>query len=74
MNRRVAKSPLTILACVAGAWKVVGERENGRARGRHAFFFCAHYFQAPATQAILPIKMKKGWPTDGKCKICSQGC
>ena len=24
------------LACVAGAWKVVGERENGRARGRHA--------------------------------------
>ena len=24
------------LACVAGAWKVVGERENGRVRGRHA--------------------------------------
>ena len=24
------------LAWVAGAWKVVGERENGRARGGHA--------------------------------------
>ena len=44
--------------------EVVGERENGRERGRHArtsllaclllarpFFSCAHYFQAPATQA-----------------------
>ena len=40
--------------------EVVGERKNGRARGRHAggvsfsrarFFFFAHYFQAPATQA-----------------------
>ena len=38
-------------------------RENGRARGRHAclllthpFFFCAHHFQAPATQAsISPV-------------------
>ena len=38
----------------------VGERENGRARGRHArgespsrapVFSCAHYSQAPATQA-----------------------
>ena len=34
----------------------MGERENGRARGRHApsrapVFSCAHYFQAPATQA-----------------------
>ena len=27
--------------------EVAGERENGRARGRHA----PHYFQAPATQA-----------------------
>ena len=41
--------------------EVVGERENGRARGRHArvspsrtrVFSCAHYFQAPATQANL---------------------
>ena len=42
--------------------EVVGERENERARGRHArgrvspsrapVFSCAHYFQAPATQAI----------------------
>ena len=41
--------------------EVVGERENGRARGRHArgvsrslahVFSCAHYFQAPATQAM----------------------
>ena len=48
--------------------EVVGETENGRARGRHArgdcslsprvfpsrapVFSCAHYFQAPATQAI----------------------
>ena len=39
--------------------EVVGERENGRARGRHPrvspsrapVFSCAHYFQAPATQA-----------------------
>ena len=32
--------------------EVVGERENGRARGRHAPIFpCAHYFQAPATQS-----------------------
>ena len=43
--------------------EVVGERENGRARGRHArgeghasralVFCCAHYFQAPATQVSL---------------------
>jgi len=42
--------------------EVVGERERGRARGRHAFprvspsrapvFSCAHCFQAPATQAM----------------------
>ena len=34
--------------------EVAGERENGRARGRHArgdVFSRAHYFQAPATQA-----------------------
>ena len=40
--------------------EVVGERENGRARGRHArgespsrapVFSCANYFQAPAAQA-----------------------
>ena len=41
----------------------MGERENGRARGRHIrapVFSCAHYFQAPATQAtysalLLPL-------------------
>ena len=48
--------------------EVVSERKNGRARGRHAgaegslssrvspsrapVFSCAHYFQAPATQAM----------------------
>ena len=36
--------------------QVVGERDNGCARGRHAssrarVFSCAHYFQAPAAQA-----------------------
>ena len=52
-----------LVACVAGAWKV-GGRENGRARGRHARsdgvspsrapgFSCAHFFQAPATQATI---------------------
>jgi len=37
----------------------VGERENGSARGRNggslsraSVFSCAHYFRAPATQAI----------------------
>ena len=47
--------------------EVAGERENGRARGRHArvsfsrarFFLCpllpsaCYYFQAPATQATV---------------------
>ena len=40
--------------------EVMGERENGRARGRHVrgpsrapVFSCAHYFQAPATQVSL---------------------
>ena len=32
--------------------EVVGARKNGRARGRHA---CAHYSQAPATQAITHV-------------------
>ena len=65
--------------------EVVGETENGRARGRHARgdcslslrvspsrapdFSCAHYFQAPATQAIEwmgyclhhPIVVSAGW-------------
>ena len=42
--------------------EVAGERENGRARGRHAtpsrvpVFSWAHYFQAPATQAKTTIK------------------
>ena len=34
----------------------MGEKENGRARGRRArapVLSCARYFQAPATQAIL---------------------
>ena len=39
--------------------EVVGERENGRARGvrvslsRAPVVSCAHYFQAPATQVSL---------------------
>ena len=65
--------------------EVVGETENGRARGRHArgdcslslrvspsrtpVFSCAHYFQAPATQAIEwmgyclhhPTVVSAGW-------------
>jgi len=53
--------------------EVVGERENGRARGRHAkgslsprvspsrapVFSRAHYFQAPATQATLPVDVRR---------------
>ena len=53
--------------------EVVGERENGRARGRHAtgslspgvspsrapVFSCAHYFQVPATQASLPVDVRR---------------
>ena len=41
--------------------EVVGERENGRARGRHPrgsrapVFSHAHHFQAPATQAIRKV-------------------
>ena len=38
------------IACVAGVWKKWSYiRKNGRSRGRHNR--CAHYFQAPATQA-----------------------
>ena len=64
---------------------VVSETENGRARGRHArgdcslsprlspsrapVISCAHYFQAPATQAIewmdyclhYPNVVSAGW-------------
>ena len=38
--------------------EVVGARKNGRARGRHALapvLSCAHYFQAPATQATVLV-------------------
>ena len=49
--------------------EVVGARKNGRTRRRHArgegaprvspsrapVISCAHYFQAPATQAITPV-------------------
>ena len=43
-------------------FEVVGEREKGRATGRHApVLFFAHYFQAPATQAkqntVIYIKL-----------------
>ena len=42
--------------------EVVGERENGRARGRHAPIFpCAHYFQGPC-YAGKPIP-RQGHPT-----------
>ena len=43
--------------------EVAGERENGRARGRHAclllacVLFLAHYFQAPATPAKKECEM-----------------
>ena len=40
--------------------EVVGARKNGSARGRHAetpVLSCAHYFQAPATQAKNIIEM-----------------
>ena len=45
--------------------EVAGERENGRARGRHVcpsrapVFSCAHYFQAPATQANANSKNRR---------------
>ena len=42
--------------------EVAGERENTRARGRHAT--CAHYFQAPATQARVtrfPLNACDNW-------------
>ena len=55
---------LSVFSLRSRRLEVVGERENRRARGRHArmsplacllvarqFFSCAHYFQAPATQA-----------------------
>ena len=41
--------------------EVVGERQKGRARetrsspSRAPFFSCAHYFQAPATQANASV-------------------
>ena len=55
---------LSVFSLRSRRLEVVGERENRCARGRHArvsplaclllarqFFSCAHYFQAPATQA-----------------------
>ena len=55
---------LSVFSLCSRRLEVVCERENRRARGRHArvsplaclvlarrFFSCAHYFQAPATQA-----------------------
>ena len=55
---------LSVFSLRSRRLEVVGERENRRARGRHArvsplgclllarqFFSCAHYFQAPATKA-----------------------
>ena len=38
------------VACVAGAWKVVGERENERGRGRHPR---RPFFLVPTTTANL---------------------
>ena len=38
--------------------EVVGERKNGCARGsRTPVFSCAHYFQAPATQAKVSLAL-----------------
>ena len=47
--------------------EVAGERGNGRARGRHAsrapVFSCAHYLQAPATQATIATDLDSWrWP------------
>ena len=40
--------------------EVVGKRENGRARGRHAPIFpCAHYFQA--SQMVFTVLWKPVW-------------
>ena len=41
--------------------EVAGERENGRARetpSRAPVFSCAHYLQAPATQAMPTAKVQ----------------
>ena len=46
--------------------EVVGERENGRTRGvspsRAPVFSCAHYFQAPTTQARSIQLFHPHWP------------
>ena len=46
--------------------EVVGERENGRTRGvspsRAPVFSCAHYFQAPTTQARSIHLFHPHWP------------
>ena len=39
------------LACVVGAWMYWVKERTGAREGAH-IFSCAHYFQAPATQAI----------------------
>ena len=48
--------------------EVVGARKNGRTRGRHAatpVLSCAHYFQAPATQA----KNTRNGDSGGACRL-----
>ena len=68
-KRKMTISSYSWFSCTGWFWlysdslrsrrlEVAGERENGRARGRHArspsrapVFSWAHYFQAPATQA-----------------------
>ena len=53
---RISDKNASIASLRSRRLEVAGERENGRAKGRHArvapVFSCAHYFQAPATQAI----------------------
>ena len=41
----------SFVACLAGAWKKWAQKKNGRARGRHACLFRAHYFLPPLPHA-----------------------
>ena len=51
---------MELLACVPGAWKEWAKERAGAREGDARVFFsrarfsCAHYFQAPATQAMKP--------------------
>ena len=69
-NREAATLPkqltivISVLACVAGAWKQRAKERTGAREGdtqgvsRAHVFSCAHYFQAPATQAISVLTIE----------------